>query len=83
MMDKINTSDEIYFMLHLPCGRANAKCRAINIIWSGCLNMFYNIVLLFNVSTYKHVSRNHLDREEVVWKTILKFKKYLVVVTFD
>lgn len=45
--------------------------------------MFYNIVLLFNVSTYKHVSRNHLDREEVVWKTILKFKKYLVVVTFD
>ena len=45
--------------------------------------MVYNIVLLFNVSTYKHVSRNHLDKEEIVWKAILKFKKYLVVVTFD
>lgn len=82
-MDKINTSGDIYFTLCLPCGRANAKCRAINITWSGYFDMFYNIVLLFNVSTYKHVSRNHLDREKVVRKTLLKFKKYLVVVIFD
>lgn len=82
-MDKINTSDDIYFILCLPCGRASAKCRTINVTWSDYFNMLYNIVLFFNVSTYKHVSRNHLDREELVQKTILKFKNYLVVVILD
>lgn len=31
MMDKINTSDDIYFMLYLPCGRDNTKCGVINL----------------------------------------------------
>lgn len=69
--DKINTSDNIYFMLCFPCGRASAKCRVIYITWSGYFNMLYSIVLLFNVSTYKHISRNHLDRENVVRKTVI------------
>lgn len=69
--DKINIFDNIYFMLCFLCGRVSVKCRVIYIIWFGYFNMLYSIVLLFNVFIYKYISRNYLDRENVVRKIVI------------